>query len=238
MIIQDLLELYAHSPQASSLVQALGQEQLKNIFLEGLSASAPAVLFASVARRTHQPFFFILPDADEAGYFYHDLSQMLGQDNVFFFPSSYRRQIKYGQRDSANEILRTEVLTQLGQRRKLDSPSLCVVTHPEAVAELVVSKKQIDERSILLNVCDKQAITPLEKQLKELGFQQTEYVYEPGQFAVRGSIVDAFSFSSEYPFRIDFFGDEIDSIRTFEVESQLSRERKQTISIVPELAAL
>jgi len=234
MKIEELIDLYARSPQAAALAKTLENASLKNVFVEGLTASAAAVLFASVVRRTPQTILFILPDADEAGYFCQDLTQMLGNEQVLFFPSSYRRQVKYGQRDAANEILRTEVMARLSA----GAPApLYIVTHPEAVAELVVSKRKLDEHSILLKTGDEHSITALEEQLRELGFQETDYVYEPGQFALRGSILDIYSYSHEYPFRVDFFGNEIDSIRTFEVESQLSREKRSTAEIVPELAA-
>ncbi|MBR6944991.1 MAG: transcription-repair coupling factor [Prevotella sp.] len=236
MVIKDLLELYARSPQSAALVKYMEDDSIRHIFLQGLVASAPAVLFASAARRTSQVILFILQDADEAGYFYHDLEQMLGNQQVFYFPSSYRRQIKYGQLDAASNILRTEVLSCLATID--DNPnggSLYIVTHPEAVAELVVSKKNLDERSVRLKVGESHDSTLLQQTLREYGFTEVDYVYEPGQFALRGSIMDVYSYSHEYPFRIDFFGDEIDSIRTFEVDSQLSRDKKESVEIVPEL---
>ena len=241
MKIQDLLGLYARSPQVVALAKALENNSLKTVFLQGLVASGAPVMFASVANKSTRPLLFILQDAEEAGYFYHDLTQLLGQRQVLFYPSSYRRQVKYGQIDAANEILRTEVLARLnaakegGERREERTESLFIVTHPEAVAELVVSKKSLDERSISISKGQTVDVTQLEHRLREYGFHETDYVYEPGQFAVRGSILDVYSFSSEWPFRIDFFGDEVDSIRTFEVQSQLSRERCEHVEIVPEL---
>ena len=232
MKIQDLLELYAQSPQSEALAKALEDKSLKTVFVEGLVASAPALLFASIVKRTPPTIVFILNDAEEAGYFYHDLTQMLGTETVMFLPSSYRRSVKYGQRDAANEVLRTEVLGALSR----NASSLYIVTHPEAVAELVISKRQMDERSLHLQVGDLQDITELEEKLRELGFTEVDYVYEPGQFAVRGSIVDIFSYSSEYPYRIDFFGDEIDSIRLFNVQDQLSKEKRQAADIIPNLS--
>ena len=260
MKIEELIDLYARSPQSAGLAKALGNVSLGNIFVEGLTASAAAVLFASLTRRTPQTILFILPDADEAGYFYQDLEQMLGKGEergerreqgdysldaktaeVLFFPSSYRRQVKYGQRDAANEILRTEVLARLSNSPSMgggEGEALYIVTYPDALSELVVSKRKLDERSLQLRAGDTKNVTELEQTLRDFGFHEVDYVYEPGQFALRGSILDIYSFSHEYPFRLDFFGDEIDSIRTFEVESQLSRERRETVEIVPELAAL
>lgn len=175
---------------------------------------------------------FILNDMDEAGYFYHDLTQMLGTEQVLFFPSTYRRAIKYNQKDAANGILRTEVLSRL---TGTGASSLFIVSYPEAMAEKVVSKHELADNTLNISVGTAVDTGMLEKKLIELGFFRTDYVYEPGQFAVRGSIVDIYSFSSEYPYRIDFFGDDVDSIRTFDVQNQLSQERVNTISIVPEI---
>ena len=243
MDIQGVLDLYANSPQSAALAKMLGDKSVDTAYIGGASASAVPVLFASVARNVGRLCLFVLDDAEEAGYFYHDLTQMLGNRDVLFFPSSYRRQVKYGQRDSANEILRTEVL---GRLLAVSSSStlgeaggaLYVVTCPEALSELVVSRRKLDERTVILDAGSMHDIVRLGRQLRELGFSEVDYVYEPGQFAVRGSILDVFSFSSEYPFRIDFFGDEIDSIRTFEVQSQLSRDKRERVEIVPEVATL
>ena len=239
MEIHELLQLYARSAQCEALATALEDTSLKTVFVEGLVASAAAVLFASAKGRTSHPVVFILNDAEEAGYFYHDLTQMMGTDRVLFFPSSYRRGVKYGQREAANEVLRTEVLASLtaAEPQKMAAgDALYIVTHPEAVAELVVSKKKMDERSLRLQVGDLHDISELEADLHELGFTEVDYVYEPGQYAVRGSIVDVFSYSNEYPFRIDFFGDEVDSIRLFNVQDQLSKEKRQQADIVPQLS--
>ena len=243
MDIQGVLDLYANSPQSAALAKVLGDKSVDTAYIGGASASAVPVLFASVARSVGRLCLFVLDDAEEAGYFYHDLTQMLGNRDVLFFPSSYRRQVKYGQRDSANEILRTEVLGRLLAASSSSTlgeagGALYVVTCPEALSELVVSRRKLDERTVILDAGSMHDIVRLGRQLRELGFSEVDYVYEPGQFAVRGSILDVFSFSSEYPFRIDFFGDEIDSIRTFEVQSQLSRDKRERVEIVPEVATL
>ena len=174
---------------------------------------------------------FVLDDADEAGYFYHDLTQMLGQESVFFFPSSYRRAVKYGQRDAANEILRTEVLARLSAGNPI-----FIVSYPDALAELVVSKQHLDEKILKLSVGQQIPQVDVVHQLRDFKLQEVDYVYEPGQFAVRGSIIDVYSYSCEFPFRIDFFGDEIDTIRTFNIEDQLSKDKRESIEVVPELA--
>ncbi len=175
----------------------------------------------------------VMNDLDDAGYVYHDLTQMMGEEQVLFFPSSYKRAIKYNQKDAGNEILRTEVLTKLST---LNSQlSTVIVTYPDAMAERVVSKKELDENTLVVKVGEEFDISELEKRIFELGFERTDYVYEPGQFAIRGSIVDVYSFSSDMPYRIDFFGDEVDSIRSFDVQSQLSQGKVEMMTIVPEM---
>ena len=238
MEIQKLTDIYGKLPQCVALTKVLKDKSANTIFLQGLLSSAAPLLFASLARHDSYCMVFILQDADEAGYFYHDLTQIMGTDDVLFFPSSYRRAVKYGQRDPANEILRTEVLSRLSQQQQRASHPLYVVTSPEAMSELVVSKQRLDERTLTLGVGQTVDIVRTEKTLRDFGFSQVDYVYEPGQFAVRGSILDVYSFSSELPYRIDFFGDEIDTIRTFEVQDQLSKERKESVEIVPELSAM
>ena len=242
MTIQELLKKYALLPQVGALAKTLEKKSVKTIFLEGLMCSSAPMLFGSlVSKGKPLTTLFILQDADEAGYFYHDLTQLLGKEQVLFFPSSYRRAIKYAQRDSANEILRTEVLARLSASQaplslEGDRGRLFIVTYPEAIAELVVSKKQLDERTVVLSVGDTIDADETVQQLRNLGFQEVDYVYEPGQFALRGSILDIYSYSSELPFRVDLFGDDIDSIRTFEVETQLSKDKLQQATIVPELS--
>ena len=237
MDIKDIRQLYAMAPQTGALLKLLQDKQGGNIFLQGQQASATPLLFASVAEKTVQTFLFVLQDTDEAGYFYHDLTQVMGTENVLFFPSSYKRSVKYGQRDSANEILRTEVLAKVSARDVKTHEALFIVSYPEALAELVISKKHLDERRLSLKTGQQQIdITDVAHTLRDYGFQEVDYVYEPGQFAVRGSILDVYSFSCEYPYRIDFFGREIDTIRTFEVQDQLSKDKQSDIEIVPELA--
>ena len=189
------------------------------------------MFFGSMKARLKRSVLFVLDDAEEAGYFYHDLTQMLGQESVFFFPSSYRRAVKYGQRDAANEILRTEVLARLSAGNPI-----FIISYPDALAELVVSKQHLDEKILKLSVGQQIPQVDVVHQLRDFKLQEVDYVYEPGQFAVRGSIIDVYSYSCEFPFRIDFFGDEIDTIRTFSIEDQLSRDKRESIEVVPELA--
>ena len=283
MEIRNISNIYTALPQCGAFLKAISDESVRHVFLGGLLASSAPVFFSAVAERLngkkdsrlktqncdapsqklniqHSTFktltaVFIIQDNDEAGYFYHDLTQILGTDNVLFFPSSYRRAVKYGQRDAANEILRTETLSRLAALTSVDTQkastgkgagknaddeakALYVVTCPEALSELVVSKRRLDERTINIAVGDIIDFADLGRQMREFGFKEVDYVYEPGQFAMRGSIIDVYSYSSELPFRIDFFGDEVDTIRTFEVADQLSKDAKQQVRIVPELAQL
>ncbi len=267
MEIQEIQKLYARHPQVRALRRALADGRKRSVVLRGLHGSASAMTFAALAYDQAKPssgasdtdvaalpslFLFILDDQDEAGYFYHDLTQVMGERRVLFFPSSYRRAVKFGQRDAASEILRTEVLSRLvsaearqgdkdssslEEREPEDESSLFIVTYPEALAERVVSKQQLDEQTLEIRVGERVDLTFVEQTLLAFGFHRTDYVYEPGQFAVRGSLIDVYSFSHELPYRIDFFGDEVDSIRTFEVDSQLSRDRLDNVTLVPELSA-
>ena len=238
MNIQELSQLYSHMPQVAALAKVMGDSKSRNIFLDGLLASSSALLFGSLTTKCKTKIMFVMQDADEAGYLYHDLTQILGDKQVLFFPSSYRRAVKYGQKDSANEILRTETLCEIKNEKdnKKKDSSLFIVSYPEAMAELVVSHNSMDSRMLTLAKGDEKPMNDIVSTLRDFGFSEVDYVYEPGQFARRGSILDVFSFSSEYPFRIDFFGDEIDTIRTFEVENQLSKDKCDNVTIVPELS--
>ena len=230
--MNNIAALYGKLPQSAAFLKLVADKGLGDIMVQGLVASAAPVFFASLYERLGRTALFVLNDADEAAYFYNDMVQVIGQQKVLFFPSSYRRAVKYGQRDTANEILRTEVLAKLSA-----SGHIYIVTCPEALSELVAGKSTVDERMMTLSVGQETGMTHIVHKLRHLGFHEVDYVYEPGQFAVRGSIVDVFSFSCEYPFRIDFFGDEIDTIRTFDVQDQLSKEQKAQAEIVPELAS-
>ena len=232
MTIKELQARYATHPHVAGMRQLLKDKTVRTIYCGGLCGSAASLYASTLVEQAVSPFVFILGDLEEAGYFYHDLTQVLGEAKVLFFPSSFRRAIKYGQKDAANEILRTEVLGQFQKGEK----GLCVVTYPDALAEKVVSKRNLEEKTLQLHKGEQVDMSFVVEVLRTYGFEYVDYVYEPGQYALRGSIIDVFSFSSEYPYRIDFFGNEVDSIRTFEVETQLSKERKDGIVIVPDLS--
>jgi transcription-repair coupling factor (superfamily II helicase) len=220
-------ELFASHPLIKAALSLLGQSQTP-LFLSGLHGSAGSVVSATLFAESARHFLCILNDPEEAGYFYHDCCQVLDDDSVLFFPSGFKRNIRYGQKDPACEILRTEVLDRLSVGEK---PCL-IVTYPEALSEKVVSCNALQANTLTVSQGEKINTAFVEEVLESYGFEWVDYVYEPGQYAVRGSIIDVFSFSGEYPFRIDFFGDEVESLRTFDVETQLSKEKLTSISII------
>lgn len=227
MEIRELCDIFNNKVRLAAVKKLLTAKRNRVVSVDGLAGSSAAMLFARLPR-LEAPYLIIANDLDEAGYIYNDLCQINGENSTLIFPSGYKRDIKYGQIDAPSEILRTEVLNQW-----YGNPNLqCVVTYPEALAEKVAAKEVIDYTTITLTVGSEVDLIATGAQLREFGFQMVDYVYEPGQFSIRGSILDVFSYSNELPYRIDFFGDEIDSIRTFNVETQLSDQRLNSISIL------
>lgn len=245
----EIKDLVLQKPRFNALtkkLRGLRPTEPSVIQLRGLSGSAAATFLAPLKTAVSDIVVFILNDEEQAGYFYHDLCQIGGADGISFFPSGYKRNIKYGQIDSANEILRTETLAAIqnfstakdkgNPESDASTTGLLIVTYPEAVAEKVAQSEEVQESILTLHegeVIDSKVVTNI---LHERGFQRVDYVYEPGQYAVRGSIVDVFSYSCEYPFRIDFFGNDIDSLRTFEVDTQLSKDKLKQLTISPSLS--
>ena len=227
MEIRELCDIFNNKARIAAIKKLLTAKRNRVVSVDGLAGSSAAMLFARLPR-LEAPYLIIANDLDEAGYIYNDICQINGEDSTLIFPSGYKRDIKYGQIDAPSEILRTEVLNQWYGNPKLQ----CVVTYPEALAEKVAAKEVIDHTTITLTVGSEVDLIATGAQLREFGFQMVDYVYEPGQFSIRGSILDVFSYSNELPYRIDFFGDEIDSIRTFNVETQLSDQRLNSISIL------
>ena len=229
--VQDLLKQYAAHPQVAALNTLLKNKTSRNIFLKGLNGSGAAMIIASLFSKRRGSYVCVLNDLEDAGYFYHDLVQLTGGDGIYFFPSAYRRAIKYGHVDPANEILRTEVLSTLQD----PTAPFIIVTYPEALAEKVISREVLKENTLKISVGERLDNMFVSDVLDEYGFELVDYVYEPGQYAMRGSILDVFSFSYEFPYRIDFFGNEVETIRSFDVETQLSKEKLDSIYIVPEM---
>lgn len=230
--VQDLLNIYAAHPQIGALETLLKGNTSRNIFLKGLNGSGAAMTIASLFIKRRGSYLCMLNDQEEAGYFYHDLMQLTNSSQIYFFPSAYRRSIKYGHIDPANEILRTEVLSVLQD----PEASFIIVSYPDALAEKVISRETLKENTLKISVSEKLDNMFVSDVLDEYGFEQVDYVYEPGQYAMRGSILDVFSFSYEFPYRIDFFGNEVETIRSFDVETQLSKEKLDCIYIVPEIS--
>ena len=231
MEIQELLKLYAAHPQVAAADSLLKDNASRNLFFKGLNGSGAAMTIASLFLKERGRCLCILNDLEEAGYFYHDLVQLLEDEEIYFFPSAYRRAIKYGHIDPANEILRTEVLSMLQGK---NNPFI-IVSYPDALAEKVVAQDILKENTLKISVGEKIDNMFVSDVLRQYGFEQVDYVYEPGQYALRGSILDVFSFSYEFPYRIDFFGNEVETIRSFDIESQLSKEKLESIYIVPEM---
>ena len=227
MEIDELSALFNSTTRKEALKSILSGRGRKRILIDGLAGSATALLFAGLPKRK-TPYVIIANDLDEAGYMYHDLCQITDDKQVLIFPSGYKRDIKYGQIDAPNEILRTEVLNQWSENKQLR----WVVTYPEAIAERVAEREEVDKNTLCLSAGRVADMSETAKRLRELGFNQVDYVYEPGQYALRGSILDVYSYSNELPYRIDFFGDDIESIRTFNVETQLSEAQADTIYIM------
>ncbi len=249
MELNFLRQIYSKSPQVRAIVEALSDNSSSDVagssaaslFLQRLTCGALPVVVSAMQQSLPHLALLIMRDDDEAGYAYNDLCHLIDSQSVLFFPSSFKRAARFGQTDPANELLRTEVLSRLTDRKaadELSNKALTIVTYPSALAELVVEKEELSSRLIHVEVGQKLDITQFEHQLLDLGFTRTDYVYEPGQIAVRGSIVDVYSFSSEYPFRIDFFGDEVDTIRTFELDTQLSKDKRHEVQLLPSLSAL
>ena len=225
MTLKELSKNFLSSPRGQALKKALST-RTHIISVYNLAGSAPAMMLGALAPRK-TPTVVIADSLDDAGYLYHDLTRIIGEEGVAMFPSGYKRDIKYGQPDPPSQILRTEALN------RWHSPSAprYVVTYPEALAEKVASRRTIDDHTIHLSTGTEHDLTELIKWLRTNGFSEVDYVYEPGQFASRGSILDIFGYSNELPLRIDFFGDEIDSIRLFNIETQLSEEKLKEVAI-------
>ncbi len=229
MKAQDIVKIY----EEDSFVQHL-QNQLntnKNISLKGLSGSLDALIAALNYLNSPKHHLFVLNDKEDAAYFYNDLQNLLGEESVFLFPMSYKKAYQYEAIDNANVLQRSEVLNRLND----DKSNLLIVTYPEALSEKVINKKSLLANTLQIKVGEKIDVNFIRELLSSYEFEGADFVYEPGQYSVRGGIVDIFSYASEYPCRIDFFGDEVESIRLFNPETQLSVQTVNSINIIPDL---
>ena len=227
MEIGNLRQLYQKHPQLNAGKLVLS-ETSDSLFLEGLIGSTVSLSLASFYLESKRDFILIHEDAELAGYLYHDMVQLLGPDLVFYYPASFKRALKYGRNDPGNTILRTETLSALRQNQ-----NIVVVTYPDALLEKVVAVGDLNDKTLDLHTGERIDNSFVIELLHTFGFERVDYVYEPGQFSVRGSLIDVYSWSNELPYRIDFFGDEVESIRSFEIENQLSKDKIESIRIIP-----
>lgn len=235
--ISHILEQIGQSKALLALNRILSAENAR-IQLKGLIGSSDALTAVASHQASLRPALFILPNAEEAAYFLSDLESVLEQQ-VFFFPSSYRKAFDFTQVDSANVLQRAETLTELAKwaEKKEKKKAIYVVTYPDALAEKVISRNDLSNNTLVINQDSKLDISFINEFLSEYEFERTDFVYEPGQYAIRGGIVDIFSFSNDLPYRIEFFGDTIERIRTFDIESQLSVSEIKSVTIVPNVQA-
>ena len=232
MNISDILAQFRSNTNVESLVKAL-QARNPKIALKGLIGSADAMVAISSYQLQERPYVFVLPDHEEASYFLSDMENIL-DGNLLFFPSSFRKAFDFTQLDSAQVLQRAETLNALNHSSEY--PKL-VVTYPEALAEKVINRSELDKNTLKITQDTQIDIDFINEFLIEYDFERVDFVYEPGQFAIRGGIVDIFSFSNDLPYRIEFFGDTIESIRTFDIENQLSVTKIHTITILPNVQA-
>ncbi|NCT10252.1 MAG: transcription-repair coupling factor [Flavobacteriia bacterium] len=228
MSLQHIVHQYQKSTSISQVVTALQQE--KNHFqISNLAGSSLSFVIAEAFKKSHHPFLLIFDDKEEAAYYLNDLEQLLGDKNVLFFPGSYKRPYAIEETDNANVLLRSEVLNRINSQKK---PAI-IVTYPTALFEKVVTKKELEKNTLKIAVGESLSLDFVNEVLFEYKFKRVDFVTEPGDFSVRGGIIDVFSFSNDEPYRIEFFGNEIDSIRSFDVETQLSTEKLKKVAIMP-----
>ncbi len=228
MTKNSLFSIYDNSPKTKQIITSLQQVEQK-IQLKGLIGSSLSFVVQSLFKNAERPFLILLNDKEEAAYYLNDLEQMIGEEDVLFYPGSYRRPYQIEDTDNANVLLRAEVLNRINSLQK---PAI-IVSYPEALFEKVVTRKQLEKNTLKVSVGDQISIDFINEVLFEYEFKRVDFITEPGEFSVRGGIVDVFSFSNDNPYRIEFFGNEVDSIRTFDVETQLSIEKKNKITIIP-----
>lgn len=227
---QSIVDQYQKSENISQIIKALQQDKT-SLQLKDLVASSLSFVIAETFKKTDRPYLLIFDNKEEAAYYLNDLEQLLGAKNVLFYPSSYRRPYQIEETDNANVLLRSEVLNRINSRKK---PAV-IITYPTALFEKVVTKKELEKNTLKVTVGENLSLDFVNEILFEYKFKRVDFVTEPGDFSVRGGIIDVFSFSNDEPYRIEFFGDEIDSIRTFDVATQLSKEKLKKIAIIPNI---
>ena len=228
MSLKNITQKYDKSQTTAHVVQEIVSGN-KQISIPNLAGSALSFFIQAVFIQVEKPFLLVFSDKEQAAYYLNDLEQLLGEKNLLFFPGSYRRPYQIEEVDNANVMLRTEVLNRINSRRK---PAV-IVTYPDALFEQVITKTELSKHTLKMRVGEELSLDFINEVLFEYHFEKVDFVAEPGEFAVRGGIIDVFSYSNEEPYRIEFFGDEIESIRTFDVETQLSLETISRIGIMP-----
>ena len=224
---QEIVNQYQESVKVKQILKQI-QKDKNQIQITNLVGSSLSFVISETFKKDNKSYLLIFNDKEEAAYHLNDLEQLLNQKRVLFYPGSYRRPYQIDETDNANVLMRSEVLNQINSRRK----PVIIVTYPEALFEKVVTKKDLEKNTLKLSVTENVSLDFVNEILFEYNFNRVDFVTEPGDFSVRGGIIDVFSFSNDEPFRIEFFGDEIDSIRTFDVETQLSKEKLQKASIM------
>ena len=227
---QSIVDQYQKSENISQIIKAFQQDKT-SLQLKDLVGSSLSFVIAETFKKIDRPYLLIFDNKEEAAYYLNDLEQLLGAKNVLFYPSSYRRPYQIEETDNANVLLRSEVLNRINSRKK---PAV-IITYPTALFEKVVTKKELEKNTLKITVGENLSLDFVNEILFEYKFKRVDFVTEPGDFSVRGGIIDVFSFSNDEPYRIEFFGDEIDSIRTFDVATQLSKEKLKKIAIIPNI---
>ncbi|MBR6746302.1 MAG: transcription-repair coupling factor [Muribaculaceae bacterium] len=231
MKLSDIVKFYANGARSKAISAFVKDKKVRRFNVVNVAGSSLSIMLSQLPS-TKAPILVIGDTADDADYIYHDLSRVVGEKAIAFFPSAYKRDIKYGQIDPPSEILRTDALS----RWHSDNSLRFVITYPKALAERVAPRENIDNSTLQLAKGKEYDLVQLQQWLRDNGFVRQDYVYEPGQYAVRGSIIDIFGYNFELPYRIDFFGDEVESIRTFDIETQLSREKLDSVAISTNVA--
>jgi transcription-repair coupling factor (superfamily II helicase) len=223
----EIIQKYQQNPKIGQIAEFFASR--KKINANGLVGSSLSFVIDALFKKSELPFLLLFNDKEEAAYHLNDLEALINNQDVLFYPGSFRRPYQIEETDNANILLRAEVLNRINSRKK---PAI-IVSYTDAIFEKVVTRKELDKNTLKVNINDKLSIDFINETLFEYSFKRVDFVSEPGEFSVRGGIIDVFSFSNDIPYRIEFFGDEVDSIRTFDIETQLSKEKVTKISIIP-----
>jgi len=234
-LLSDIIAIYKNDDSVQALTHLLLSTEKSRVRIKGLAGSAHAVIIATVLSNASHTYLVIANDKEEAAFLYTDLMALLPSVSIFFFPSAYRKSAQYGQTLPDAIVQRTDTLAALPALGHEGSGKAIVVTYPDALCEKVVSQTSFEKNTVTISLSEKISQEFLVDFLDDMGFQRVEFVYEPGHYSLRGSIVDIFSYSSYLPYRIDFFGDSVESIRSFDVDTQLSKESLESVIIVPNL---